>query len=98
MRDIWWKLKGNLERNIRWIACFFVGHDVWRGNRMDNLPANCRRCWYTDEERNIHDGVTMPCLLNHTYCWLVERDWHWFEALDEWLIRHATWLPAWWEY
>ena len=94
MWDAWWKLK----RNVKWVACLFVGHNVYYGNRADNVPGYCRRCLYTDEERNIDDGVTMPRLLNRTYCWLVERDWRWFEALDERAIKHWKRLPSWWEY
>jgi len=85
MWNTWWKLK----RNVKWVACFFAGHNVrFRyGGYEDELPDYCERCLFTEEERNIHDGITIPHLLYLAVCW--------FNALDDWVIRQK-WHPVWW--
>ena len=87
-------------RPIRAIAYFFVGHDVeyayWRTEPDE--PDWCGRCWYDDDERNLEEGWTMPRLLNHAYCWMVDRHWHWFDRFDDWACHNIKWSPRWWEY
>jgi len=87
----------DLQRKARRLRCLIIGHDIQFVHRLEG-PEYCRWCWYTEGEVPL-DEPTLPGLLNRAYCWLVERDWAWFEKLDLWLInKHSRKLPNWWSY
>jgi hypothetical protein len=96
-----WELLYELRRRLRLIECFFVGHNVHYDFSPNQLPDWCERCWYSADERNL-EGPTVPSMLSTIYVWLCERDWRWFDALDDWLygwmLRHWIQPPSWWEY
>ena len=81
---------------LRRIRCLFTGHNVCT-ELYSQDDDYCSRC-YADCPQEL---VTLPILLNRVYCWLVERDWKWFERFDLW-IGQVEWrrrrLPSWWEY
>ena len=94
---MFWNLIWKLTRYIKLIGCFFVGHDVRYGGgpSYDYEPERCYRCWFSEEEIDIHK----PVILTRIYAWLVNREWRWFDALDLWLHdNHGKKLPSWWVY
>lgn len=75
------------------IKCWFVGHNEILG--LGHEPNYCNRCFIDDPR----DTTTLPDLLQRGYGWLVERDWAWFDRLDDWLCEnHGKRLPHWWAY
>ena len=97
---LWWwfynNTVGRLQRPIRSVACFFLGHDVQGGDWRCTVPDWCARCWYNDGEANLDIDV---CLPGRIYIWLMDREWEWFLDLDEYLYtHHQKYLPGWWEY
>ena len=89
--DVLWYL----ERMVRRVGCFFVGHNEVTGERLIYESDWCSKCFC----RWPQDRVTLPRLLNRCYGWVVERNWHWFVCLDDWLyINHREKTPDWWEY
>lgn len=73
----------------------FIGHNERRGNALNYGADYCEWC----HAEWPQGKVTLPYLLNVMYCWLVERNWKWFERMDMWLcLNHGKFLPHWWEY
>lgn len=87
---------GTLSLRLLRVRCWLVGHEVVHGGRWTNEPNYCPRCFIDWPSEH----TTLPMLLNKGYCWLVERDWRWFDRLDEWFFNHVPrkWWPSWWEY
>lgn len=85
-----------VDMGLRRLGCWFVGHQEKMGDWRMYEPDWCARCYcnYPSEK------TTLPLLLNHGYCWMAERDWRWFNCLDEWLCCHISSNrgPSWWEY
>jgi len=78
------------------IHCFLLGHDIWYSDRNDPEPDQCSHCFL---EYPQDDTRTIPSYLGRLYTWMVERDWIWFNRLDQWLLsNHANRLPGWWKY
>lgn len=74
--------------------CWCVGHEVRTGDGLAYCDY-CDRCCVTRPQ----DLTTLSDLLRESYGWLVERNWEWFERLDDWLCEnHSQKLPGWWEY
>jgi hypothetical protein len=91
--DRFWWFRVRVAR----LWCWVVGHDECWGSAYDSEPDYCRRCYVEWPQ----DKNTLPKYLNRWYCWMVEREWRWFAALDTWLWDHPRVLrrmPSWWEY
>lgn len=85
--ELMWELKLRLLR----IRCFFTGHREVTGVYYED--GYCSRCFISWPE----DRVTIPFLLNRLYCWTGEREWKWFDRLDNCLWKHyGQFLPHWW--
>ena len=87
---------GELSLGLLRMRCWFVGHWEVMGERWSQEPDYCSRC-YVDWPS---ETTTLPTYLTRGYCWLVERNWRWFEGLDEWLYNHIPrkWWPRWARY
>ncbi len=87
---------GTLSLKLLRVRCWFTGHEIVYGERWTDEPNYYPKCFIDRPSETI----TLPTLLNRGYCWLVEREWKWFNQLDEWLFNHAPirWWPSWWEY
>lgn len=85
-----WRVELVLKRP----RCWFVGHHVeWGGpyNFESDYCTKCHQDW-------PQDLMTLPKYLTRCYVWVVEREWRWFDRLDDWLFtNHQNWLPDWWE-
>ena len=94
MSEFWnrfWKA----ELFFRRMACWFTGHREVSGNQWNYEPDYCAKCFMDWPQ----DHRTLTSYLNMAYCWLVRRDWKWFERFDWWLCNHyGRYLPSWWEY
>jgi len=73
------------------LKCWFIGHDEQMGGPYE--PNWCCRC---DCEEPA-EKTTLPELLRRRYCWLVSKEWDWFDKLDMWLCDTYR-MPTWWEY
>ena len=96
-----------LGRRVRWIACFVFGHDVEDGERvydgtgysMKITDDFCNRCWHSADEMDLDwQPITMPYFLHRAYVWLVEKNWPWFNVVDEYVWGHNIKMPRWWSY
>lgn len=80
---------------FRRLACWFTEHRPACRDHWTQAPDYCDKClvdWPQDRK-------TLTSYLNMTYCWLVRRDWKWFECFDCWLCDHyGRYLPRWWEF
>jgi len=86
----------------RW--CWLVGHKSKCSYGLPGTECWCDRCLMDDPGDD--EGV-LPQRLTRLYVRTVERDWRWFNKLDDWLLNDAPtgrwrWLwkrlPSWWEY
>jgi hypothetical protein len=96
-------------RRLVWVVCFFKGHDFKSGETVGSweigygklTPDYCDRCCFNADEIDLEDHpLELPSLLNRAYSWVVEREWRWFEALDQFItdrIGHKN-MPRWWRY
>jgi len=89
-----------VTRKLKLIVCFFVGHKISYGDQQMYEPDWCSRCLHDSDELDLEEGITMPILLSRAYCSLVEREWSWFDHLDNRLAKRLRprWWPSWWEY
>ena len=88
----WYALNEKWQR----VKCWFVGHsEAWGDPMVPGDDDYCPKCFVEWPQ----DKMELPKYLTRIYVWVVERDWRWFNALDEWLrVKHLRWLPSWWEY
>jgi len=90
--DQWlYRLKCKCKYKLKRLKCLLTDHDVSFGQYAEE--CYCRRCGM----RSPEDRLTLFRLLNHRYCWLVSKEWNWFDRLDEWLCEKYR-MPRWWEY
>jgi hypothetical protein len=88
-----YKVKAKAEWIYMGLRCLIKGHGDLCHEPYG--PFYCSDCFR--EER--HWRMTIPQMLNSLYCWLVERDWEWFERFDNWIFeKHIKKMPGWWEY
>jgi len=94
--EIYLSASSHVYHRLRRIKCWFKGHHEILGEQWTNEPNFCHDC-YIDWPS---EKTTLPTLLNGGYCWLVDREWEWFDNLDGWLATHVSkrWWPSWWEY
>jgi len=87
---------GELTLRLLRMRCWFIGHDEVMGEQWNYEPDYCSRCYAEWPS----ETTTLPTYLTKEYCWLVERDWKWFNYLDEWLFNHLPrkWWPEWARY
>jgi len=95
-----WSLLFEIWRRLLLAKCFFVGHKP-EGYCLswERRPLVCVRCLFNEDQMNIQDWFDMPNILSRAYGRLVDKDWHWFEVLDEWIAMHwPKWIkmPQWW--
>lgn len=91
----WWEYIFKLKCWMHGVICFFVGHDEMAGNRLNYQPDYCDRCFVEWPQ----DKLVMPHILSRVYRWFVDRQWSWFDRLDDCLLEnHSQRLPSWWEY
>lgn len=91
----WWDFVFRLKHKLHGIVCFFVGHDETTGNYLSYQPDYCDRCFIERPQ----DEMTMLHILSRVYHWFVDRQWSWFDRLDDWLLEnYSQRLPRWWEY
>lgn len=89
----WYAIKDKWQR----VKCWVVGHSIAYGNCRTN-PHDPDFCWNCGLEWP-EEHITLYNYLNRFYVWMVERNWHWFNKLDDWLLNnHIRWIPSWWEY
>lgn len=91
MLDQWlYRLKCKCKHRFLCLKCLLIAHDiVWSNYLGDHY---CRRC---NTKRPF--SITLPLLLNRCYCWLMSKEWNWFDKLDIWLCDKCR-MPRWWEY
>jgi hypothetical protein len=94
LRGTFWEWRYQVSHRIQRVCCWFTGHKETWGSQYDREPDYCERCFLEWPQ----EASTLPKYLNRWYCWMVEREWHWFEKLDLWLLGRPGWLPSWWEY
>lgn len=96
-----WELLFDVKRCLWFVKCFFVGHELYYEDEYLRLPVVCEHCFFSERQMNLEDGFTMPDILSRAYTRLCDKNWHWFDVLDEWLYRQLRrWIkmPRWWEY
>jgi hypothetical protein len=94
----WYEAHCWLDYRWKRIQCWFLGHEERSGGPYLCDPDYCDRCGL---EWPQEDTGTLYLRLNRWYGWMVEKDWPWFAALDDWLARHPRVLrrfPSWWSY
>lgn len=94
-------------RRLLWLVCFFKGHEVKSGETVGSweigygrlTPDYCDRCVFDADEMDLEDRpLTLPQKLHDGYVWLVERDWRWFAAIDDYVCERNIRMPHWWNY
>ena len=95
----WWSNWSWLwERRIRGIKCFFVGHNIKWGERIEGHqlePDWCGRCMLEEPDEKLTASIILGRLYVR-WCNLHLPGW---ERFDLWLADHyGKHLPSWWEY
>jgi len=99
MGGLWW----NIKRPVMVVVCFFSGHSIEFGEILGSweigygrlTPDICTRCWYTDDEKDLEDGV-FRSKANRVYMRLIEASPNWL--VKAWYLIPVRWLPEWMEY
>ena len=101
----WWTNISNciwaVERRLRRVYCWFKSHDIGWGERVDHYqlePDYCKRCWYDEDEIDIHDGDAWHWM-NRRFVWAYDHISA-IEPLMIWIDERQLWnhLPSWMEY
>ena len=91
-----WKIKPlwlKADVALKYTQCFFKGHNLRWGERYNYEPDYCDRCFVEWPQ----DQATLVDYLSRCYGFMVERDWRWFQRLDDWLWSKFR-MPGWWSY